>query len=160
MPQDYKAKLSYGEEEKLYSGVFKHTWYRYVSGIFVSNEHLEVEVDSSSGEIVAWMLSLFSYPENKIKTNPAISYEVSQKISEIRFDAEPVGFNPILIIDRDKPIWVAKVKSLFPFFVAVNALDGNVMYSGSLRDELPDNYDYGREVEIIETDSLRGIYNG
>ena len=54
IPQAYKSELVYGEEKKLYSGTFKHTWYRYVNDIFVSNEHLEVEVDGSNGKVISW----------------------------------------------------------------------------------------------------------
>lgn len=159
LPEEYKSEMAYGEEEKLYSGSFKYRWYRYVDDIFVSNKYFEVEVDGSRGDVIAWKRTIFFYPKSQIQTTPAITYQVAQKIAEIRFKATPLDYKPILILERGKPVWITKVKSLFPFFVGVDALDGNVLYSGSLRTELPENYDYGREVEVIETDFIKNIYN-
>ncbi len=158
LPEEYKSELKYGEEKKLYSGSFKHSWYRHVDNIYVSGDHLEVEVDPYDGDVIAWRLSIFFYQKSQLKTNPAITYQVAQKVALIRFDAEPLDFNPILIIDKNKPIWITKVKSLYPHFVAVDALDGNVLYSGSLRADLPNDYDYGREIGVTETDFISGIY--
>ena len=56
-------------------------------------------------------------------------------------------------------MWFTKVKSLYPFFVGVNALDGDVITSGSLRFELPGDYDYGREFEARESKFVSNIYN-
>ncbi len=159
IPEDYKSELKYGEEKKLYSGTFQHTWYRYVDGIYVSGNHLEVEIDALNGDVVAWRLSIFFYPKTQIQTTPFITYKVAQQIAELRFNADPVDFNPILIIEKNKLVWVTKVKSLYPHFVAIDASDGEVLYSGSLRGDLPENYDYGREVEVIETEFINKIYN-
>lgn len=159
IPEDYKSELKYGEEKKLYSGTFQHTWYRYVDEIYVSGNHLEVEIDALNGDVVAWRLSVFFYPKTQIQTTPSITYKVAQQIAELRFNADPVDFSPILIIEKNKLIWIAKVKSLYPHFVAIDSLDGNVVYSGSIRGDLPENYDYGREVEVVETDFINDIYN-
>lgn len=160
LPKEYTSELVYGGEKKLYSGSFTYTWYRYVNNIYVSGDHLEVEVDPFDGDIISWRLSLFMYPKSQIKTTPAITHKVAQNIAEIRFKAEPVEFNPILMIERGKLVWITKVKSLYPHFVAIDASNGDVLYSGSLRGELPENYDYGREVEVVETEFIKGIYGG
>ena len=82
------------------------------------------------------------------------------QISEINFNGEVVDFNPILIIERAQPFWITKVKTIYPFFVATNALTGRILYSGALKTDLPENYDYGREVEVVETEFIKNIYIG
>lgn len=159
IPEEYKSELVYGEEKKLYSGSYKHTWYRYVDNIYVSGDHLVVEIDPSDGEVVAWRLSIFFYPKSRIKTTPAITYNVVQKIAEIRFKGDPIDFNPVLVINKDKLAWIVRVKSLYPIYVGVDASNGKVLYSGSLRDDLPEDYDYGGDVEVVETDFIKEIYN-
>lgn len=159
IPERFKEELIYGEEQQLYSGIYKHTWYRYVNGVYIANDHLEVEVDPESGNAVAWRLSPFFYSKEEIKTTPAITHNVAQKISEIRFKANPVDFKPILVFEKGNLVWFTKVKSLYPFFVGVNALDGDVITSGSLRFELPEDYDYGREIEVKESKFISNIYN-
>ncbi len=160
IPERYQKELKYGEEKKLYTGMYKHAWYRYVNEVFVANDHLDVEVDPSTGKIISWRLSVFYYDKEDMNINPAISYEVAQKISEIRLNAEPVDFDPILMIEKDKLVWITKVKSLYPIFVEMDAMDGRVIISGSLRTVLPSNYDYGREVEVKETDLIKKIFEG
>ena len=54
---------------------------------------------------------------------------------------------------------ILKVKSLYPIYVGVDALTGNVLHSGSLRAELPENYGYGREVQVVESNFIKTIYN-
>jgi len=159
IPERFKEELTYGEEQKLYSGIYKHAWYRYVNGVYIANDHLEVEIDPGSGNVIAWRLSPFFYSKEEIKTIPAITHNVAQKISEIRFKAKPVDFKPILVYERRNLMWFTKVKSLYPFFVGVNALDGDVITSGSLRFELPGDYDYGREFEARESKFVSNIYN-
>jgi len=159
LPEEYKSELVYGGEKKLYSGSFEYTWYRKVDNILVLAEHLKVEVDASDGDVIAWKLSIFSFSDTQISTTPAITHQVAQKIAELRFKAEPVDFNPVLIIDKNKPVWITKVKSLYPHFVAIDATNGNVLYSGSVKGELPENYDYGREIKVIETNLINQIYN-
>ncbi len=160
IPEKYKDELVYGEERKGYAGnTFKHTWYRKVDNIVVLNDHLEVEVNGN-GEVVTWRLSPFFYSKEQMKTTPAITHEVAQKISEIRFNGEPLEFKPILIIENDKLVWISKVKSLYPIFVGVDALTGDVLSSGRIRGEVPEDYDYGREVEVVETNFIKNIYEG
>ncbi len=101
---------------------------------------------------------MFLYPKSQIKTTPAITHKVAQKIAELKFNAEPLDFNTILIINKNKPVWVVKVKSIYPIYVGIDALNGNVLYSGSLRAELPEDYDYGREVEVVESDFIKEVY--
>lgn len=159
LPEESRAELEYGGETELYSKSFEYNWYRKVDNILVPTEFLKVEVDATDGDIIAWKLSIFSYPKTQISTTPAITYQVAQKIAELRFKAEPVDFSPVLIIDKNKPVWITKVKSLYPHFVAVDATDGRVLYSGSVRGDLPKDYDYGREVTVVETNLINQIYD-
>lgn len=160
LPEAYRTELVYGDEKKTYLGSFTYSWYRHVDGILVSGEELEVEVDPADGDVVAWQVSLFKYPESQMKTVPAITHQVAQQISLIRFSAEPTDFDPVLIIDRGKPVWITKVKSIYPHFVGVDALDGEVLYSGSLRGEMPQDYDYGRELDVVASSFINDIYQG
>jgi len=159
LAEEYKSELVYGGEKELYSGSFEYRWYRKVNNMLISGEYLKVEVDSSEGNIIAWKLSIFFHSKTQMNMIPAITNEVAQKIAEFKFKAEPVEFSPVLVIEGNKLVWITKVKSLYPHFVAIDALDGNVLYSGSFKGEFPDNYDYGREVEVIETDLINQIYN-
>lgn len=159
IPESFKSELVYGEEKKLYIGTYIHTWYRYVNDVVVANDNLQVEVDGSSGAIVAWRLSPFFYLKENIKTVPAITHGVAKKIAEIEMDATPLDYGPILVIQKDKPIWLTKVKNLYPIFVAVDALNGKLVYVGSPRGEIPVDYDYGREVEVVEADWITELYN-
>jgi len=160
LDKKYTSELLYGGEKRLYTGSYKYTWYRYIDDIYISGDHLEVEVDPVDGDIIAWRLSVFFYPKSQITTTPSITHEVAQKIAELKFNAQALDFNLILIVNKNKPVWVTKVKSLYPVFVGVDALTGNVLYSGSLRAELPENYDYGREVKVVESDFIKEIYGG
>ncbi len=158
IPKEYSSELVYGGEKKLYSGIYKHTWYRFVNGVYIANEHLEVEVNPNSGDIVAWRLSVFSYPKELIKTIPAIDYQVAQSIAEIKFSAQRLDFNPILVVFKNEPVWIARVKSLYPIYIGIDALTGKVLFSGTPRAEIPQGYDYGREIPVIESDFIKKIY--
>jgi len=160
LPKEIRSELTYGEEEKLYLGTYVHKWYRYIDGVFVSNEYLEVEIDATNGKIVSWRLSIFSYPSKDIQTSPAISHSVAQQIAQIKFGAKPTEFEPILVIEKNKPVWITKVKSLYPFYVGIDALTGEVLYSGGIKTELPKNYDTGREIKITENDLIKSIIEG
>ena len=160
LPQEKTAELVYGEERKMYSGTFEHTWYRKIDGAYVMNDHLEVEVDPASGEVAAWRFSLFSYPREDITTAPAVSSAVAQKIAEINSNAKPAGFTPVFVIEGNRPVWITKVKSLYSFFVEVDALDGSIIREGTLTAELPEGYSYGNNLETVDNELIKSIYGG
>lgn len=157
IPKEYSSKLIYGGEKKLYSKSYKLTWFRYYNDMYVSGDHLEVEVDPIDGDVIAWRLSAFFYPDSQLETVPALRFRTAEKIAQLKMKAEPLDYDPVLIIYQAKPIWITKVKSLYPIFVAIDAIDGQLVYTGSIRDEMPKDYDYGREVEIIETNFIKDI---
>ena len=97
-------------------------------------------------------------PKDKIPTTPAISYQVAQKISEIRFNAEPTEVKPILLYERNQLIWRTQIKSLYPFFGGINALTGNVLYGGAGKSDMPIDYDFGRNVEVKESSTIKKVY--
>lgn len=158
IPQRIKDKLEYGGEEQEYTGVFKHTWYRYKEGVYISNDHLEVWVNPQTGQVVGWRLSPFLYELEDITVHPAITHEVAQQIALLHFDAEEIGFQPFLVVEQTGPVWITKVKGIYPFFVAVDALTGRIKYSGGTKAEFPPNYDYGREMEVRQIGLINSIY--
>ncbi|PIO00635.1 hypothetical protein COT72_00170 [archaeon CG10_big_fil_rev_8_21_14_0_10_43_11] len=155
-----RQELVYGEEVQEYSGQFRHTWYRQVEGILVANDYFEVEVDGHTGDIVSWRAPLFIYQKSAMTLTPAISYRVAQYIAEIRFNAKPTDTLPVLVIEKTRPLWLVKVKALYPIYVAVDALTGRVVYSGNPRSPLPVDYDAGRDVAVIKTDYIKQVYSG
>ncbi len=136
----YKTELVYDTEKKLYAGTYKHTWYRYIDGIYISNDLLEVEIDPQTGHVIAWKLTPFFYPKELMKLTPAITGTVAQKIAELTLHAQPLDIAPVLIIENTVLVWIVKVKGLYPIYAAINALDGKVLYSGGLKTELPETY--------------------
>lgn len=159
VPENYKSELLYGEEKKLYIGTYLHTWYRYIDNVLVADDNFQVEVDGATGDVVAWRLSVFFYPTSQIKTIPAIDHQVAQHIALLELDAESLEFDPVLVIHKDGPVWITKVKQLYPIFAAIDALNGKLLYIGAPRGEIPEGYDYGREVEVVESDIVMQIYN-
>lgn len=158
LPTSYKEELMYGGEKKLYAGTYEHTWYRYVNKILVGGEHFKVEIDPADGEIVAQRLSLFRHPKEKINTIPAITAAVAKKIAELKANGQPVDFEPVLIIFDNKPLWLTQVKVLYPIYVGINAEDGNVLFSGNARVEIPPDYHEGEDVPVVASAFIQQIY--
>ncbi|MBI2139946.1 hypothetical protein HYU14_03410 [Candidatus Woesearchaeota archaeon] len=158
LPKAYREELFYSGEKKLYQGTYQHSWFRKINGIAVMNEHFTVEVDPADGEVAAWRMSLFATPKEKILTEPAISFTVAQKIAELGVGGKGIGILPVLVINKDRPLWLAKIKNLYPIFAAVDAADGHIVFSGNARTELPEGYDFGREVPVKETAFIKEIY--
>lgn len=157
LPKEIKSRLRYGGEKKLYSGTYELSWYRYHDNIYVSGDHLSIEIDPVDGDVIAWRLSVFFYPDSQIQAVPAINHRIAENIALLKMDAEKLDFDPLLVIYKTKPMWITKVRSLYPIFVGIDALDGNLLFSGTLRDELPPDYDYGRNLEIVETEFIADI---
>jgi hypothetical protein len=158
IPESYQAELKYSGEKKLYAGSFEHTWYRYKNKILVMSDHLKVEIDPTKGSIVAWRLSPFFYRQEELNEVPAISWQTAQKIAELRFKGQSLDTKPVLIFVRNELLWLTKIKGLYPFFVGVNAHTGEVEFSGNPRGELPNDYDYGRDVEVVPSKLIKEIY--
>ena len=155
LPEMIKKQLRYGEETKTYIGTYIHRYYRYTGDIYVSGDYLEVEVDPSDGDVVGWKRSLFLADEEDMKKEPAISSGVAEQIAIISYDAEPVDHKPLLVIMGEKPIWIVKVKLFYPVFVAVDGLDGHILFFGALRDQMPLRYAYGEDAPITENGFIR-----
>lgn len=159
--ESYKQELVYGEEiEEYEKGIFKHTWYRYIDGIYSFGDHLEVYVDGVNGAVVAWRLSLFKTIREDAQTNPAFNADVARKIAELRFEATPIDFDPVLVLIKGEPAWIVKVKKLYPLYIAVNALDGAIIFSGALREELPEGYAIGPDIPVIKTELIKSLEDG
>ena len=159
VPEPYKKELLFAGEKKLYQGVYEFIWFRYVDGVAVMNEHFTVEVDPVDGDVVSFRLSLFSSPQEGIRTRPGITAEVAQKISELSLNGQPLPADPLLLINKDRPVWLVKVKKIYPIFAGIDALDGRVVFSGNARTELPPGYSVGRDIPVVETELLRSILN-
>ncbi len=157
VPESYQQELSYAGEKRLYQGTYEFTWFRYVSGIVAMNEHFKGEVDPVDGYVVSFRMSLFSSPKEKIQTKPAISGEVAEKIAELSLEGTPLGSGPVLIINNDRPLWLAKIKKIYPIFAGIDALDGRVVFSGNARTELPPEYSAGKDVPAVENEIIKSI---
>ena len=157
IPESYRAELKYTEEDQTYSGSYQYRWFRYVDDLVVADDYLEVEVDGATGDIIAWRLSPFFYKTGHMKTTPAISHTVATNIAELKFDGEPVDFDPVLVIYRRNPLWLTKIKLLYPIYVAIDALDGKVVFTGGLRFTIPEEYDYGRDSTVVPNEFINTI---
>jgi len=160
LPEPMRREMTYGGERELYTGTFQHLWYRAVDGVLVANEHLEVEVNGITGEVIAWKRLPFFAAQENIRTSPAISGAVARKVAELTFNAAPVQFTPFLLLNRDRPVWVVKVKALYPIYVWVDALDGRIVATGDLRATVPEQYAVGPDIPVQETDFIRNIREG
>jgi hypothetical protein len=158
LPEAYKTKLYYTGMKSLYTGVHRYAWFHHQNKIIVLNELFEVEVNPNDGEVIAWKKSLLT--DEKRPENPAINHKVASLIAELKFNAEPIkDFEPILAYDKERLIWIVKVKSLYPIFVAIDSSNGEIIYSGAIRGELPNSYSYGKEVEVIPNAFIKGVLN-
>ena len=159
IPKKYQDELKYGEERS--EGVlFTHTWYRYKDNIVIPKERLEVTIDGRNGKVVHWQLNIFFKDKELLETTPAITAEVAEEIVKLKFKAKSLNFDPILIIHDGKPVWITKMKVLYPIFIGVSAQDGEILFTGGMRGTLPDNYNVGKESPIIESQFIKNIYGG
>ena len=160
-PEEIRSELKYGPDVSEVDNTYFYKWFRYANGALVVGEDLMVNVDSVNGNIIAWRLSIFDYPENAIETSPSISKNVAKRVAELSFNIGSVGgFKPYLIINKNEPVWVTRLQGQFyPFFVGVNAKDGSIAFTGSLPGEVPRGYDFGDGIKVAETDFIKGIYS-
>ena len=159
LPEKYRSQLRYGGVTKLYQGTFQFTWFRYVGEIAFLQERFEVEVDPVAGEVVYWMAHNFFFSPASITTNPAFSKEVAQEAANRYMKAEAMDEEPLLTVIKDYPVWLVKIKKLYPLFVALDARDGRIIFTGGLKGELPDGYSYN-SAEVVETSLIQDIYGG
>ena len=157
IPKSYQEEMKYGEEREELN-LFTHTWYRYKDNLVVPKERLEVSIDGINGEVVRWRLQIFVAPNEHLETTPAIPSKVAEKIAQLRFNAIPIGFTPVLIIHDSKPVWVTKMKVLYPIYIGISAIDGEVLFTGGMKGILPDDYSGGKGVSVIETRFIQEIY--
>lgn len=156
----HKGELIFDGQSQTYTGTYELVWNRYVNNILVLNEGLTVEVDPATGNVVSWMLSIFLNLADSIDTTPAISHELAEQIAIQRFDAEPADFKPVLVIDKDQLVWITKVKVLYDIYVVVDANTGRVVSSGNLDGNLPESYDYGRDIKVQRNELINHILEG
>ena len=148
LPLDIQTELRYGEEQKTYRGSYIHSWYRYVGDINVFGERFEIEMNAD-GTIFAREGTLFFFSKETLEhVRPALPHTVANWIPLLQFDAQAGETLPVLIINRNRPMWVTSAKKLYPIFVGVDALDGRIVFTGGLREPLPPNYDAGRDMEV------------
>ena len=160
-PHKVKSELKYNPEISEVDGTYFYKWFRYVDGILVVGEDMFVNIDAFNGNIVAWRLAIFDYPSDAIETFPAITKNVATRVAELSFGAPSAqDFEPYLIININEPVWVIKIQGQFyPFFVGVSAKDGSTSFSGTLPGEIPKGYKAGNEIQVVETELVKQIYN-
>jgi len=158
IPESYQKEMKYGEERKELN-LFTHTWYRYSGNLVVPKERLEVSIDGKNGEVIGWKLQIFVKSNTFFETVPAITSKVAEKITKLRFDAKSIGFDTILIIHDSKPVWVTKMKVLYPIYIGINAIDGEILFTGGMKGILPDSYSVEKKITVIETELIKEIYS-
>ncbi|MEK6983099.1 MAG: hypothetical protein AABX33_00870 [Nanoarchaeota archaeon] len=161
LPEKIKSELEYYPEFSEVDGTHFYKWYRYIDGILVVGEDLIVNIDAVNGNIIAWRLSIFDYPKESIQKVPAVSKNVATKVAELSFNAPSVkGFKPYTIINGKELVWVNRLQGQFyPFFVGVSAADGSIAFTGTIPGEVPKEYDVGNELQAVESDFVKQIYN-
>ena len=161
LPTKIKSELRYDPEVSEVDNTYFYKWFRYVNDILVIDENLMINVDAVNSNIIAWRLSIFDYPKESIETVPAISKNIARKVAELSFNAPSVkDFKPYLIIYINEPVWVDKLQGQFyPFFVGVNVKDGSISFTGTVPGEVPKDYEVRNEIQVVETDLIKQIYN-
>src|SRR3989338_2877945 len=111
LPEGTKSELKYDNEVTEVDETYFYKWFRHADGVLVVGEDLMVNIDAVNGKIIAWRLAIFDYPQENIDASPAISKNVAEKVAELTFNAPPANnFIPYLIIDKNEPVWVAKLQ--------------------------------------------------
>ncbi|MBI2558543.1 hypothetical protein HYW20_04425 [Candidatus Woesearchaeota archaeon] len=161
LPGNAKPELRLDPEVSEVDGTYFYKWFRYVNGILAVGEDFMVQVDAVNGSVIAWRLSIFDYPKDSIGTTPAITKNVAGLVAELSFNAPSVnGFEPYLVVNVNEPVWVNKLQGQFyPFFAGVSAKDGSISFTGTLPGDVPKNYHIGQDIDVIETELIKEIYN-
>lgn len=154
VPEEFRSQLEYGAFREDYTGAHVHTWMRYVNDILVLEDVFKVEVDTDG--VIAQKLSAFFYDGNSLPRNPAFGPDVAQEIALFALNAQPTSFEPVLVYYKDQLVWLTKVEQLYNVYVGVDALTGEVIWSGPLRGELPDAYS-SPDVPIVESELIRRL---
>ena len=120
-----------------------------------------INVDAANGNIIAWRLAIFDYPQNAIDTTPSISKNVAAKVAELSFNAPSVkDFKPYLIVNGKELAWVTKLQGEFyPYFVGVSAIDGSISFTGTVPGDVPKDYAMGDQIPVVESQLIKQIYN-
>lgn len=161
LPNEVKSELKYEQEVSEVDSTYFYKWFRYADDVLVIGEDFSVNVDAVNGSIIAWRLAIFDYPQESIDTTPAITKNVAKRVAELSFNAPSVkDFEPYLIVNQDEPVWVNKLQGQFyPFFVGISAKDGSVLFNGLLPGEVPSDYKAGDNIQVVETNLIKQIYN-
>lgn len=160
-PDKIKSELKYDPDVFEVDGTYFYKWFRYANGILVVGEDLLVNVDAVNGNLIAWRLAIFDYPLDNIQTVPAISSNVAKRVAELSFNAPSVkDFNNYLIVNGKELVWVAKLQGEFyPYFAGVSAMDGSILFTGTLPGEVPKGYNAGNEIQAVESGIIKQIYD-
>ncbi len=132
-----KDGLMYGQERKLYNGIYESTWYRFIDGILILNEHFKVEINAHTGRIVAWRQTLLA---DTPLINPAFSPQVATWIA--LFSRRALSVEKIqLVVWQKRPLWLLYAHTqLYPTKIGIDALTGEVVFVGPLPSDMPDIY--------------------
>ncbi|MDA1197080.1 MAG: hypothetical protein O2779_03900 [Nanoarchaeota archaeon] len=159
LPADYHSELRYGGVTKLYQGTYQFTWFRHIGELAFIQERFEIEIDPVAGDVVYWMAHNFFYPVEAITLNPAFSASVAQEVANLYMKAETTEVKPVLTVLKNKPVWLVKIKKIYPIYVGLDATNGKIIFTGGLKGELPPNYSYD-SAEVIETSFIMDVYGG
>lgn len=161
LPNSIKSELKYDNEVSEVDSTYFYKWFRYADNVLVIGEDLSVNVDAVNGSVIAWRLAIFDYPTESIDTTPAVTKNVAKRVAELSFNSPSVkDFEPYLIVNQGEPVWVNKLQGQFyPFFVGISAKDGSVLFNGLLPGEVPSNYKAGDNIQVVETNLIKQIYN-
>jgi Zn-dependent metalloprotease len=161
IPENERSQYKYVEDDAEFDDTYFFTWYRFVDGILIIDEDFMVNVDAVNGNVIAWRRKLFLAKKTALNTIPAITENVAVRVAELRFnDQRAEDFQPYLIINKDELIWVTKIQGQFyPFFVGVDAMTGEIAFTGQLPGDVPSDYAVGSEKKVVESDFIKEIYS-
>ncbi len=160
-PKEITSELVYSSDVSEVSGTYYYKWFRYKDGILVIDDDLYIIVDGVNGNIIGYRIPIFYVSKNEMKTNPAITLNVARRVAEIDANAPSVAnFQPYLVIYGKKLVWVNKIQgSLYPYYSGVDASDGSFAFMGLVPGEIPQGYNKGKDVPVIETELIKQIYS-
>jgi hypothetical protein len=51
------------------------------------------------------------------------------------------------------------MKVLYPIYIGINAIDGEILFTGGMKGILPDSYSVEKKITVIETELIKEIYS-
>jgi len=160
-PKEITSELAFDEDISEFDGTYYYKWFRFKNGLLIVGDELFINVDAVNGNIIGYRIPIFYISKEDIKTNPAITMSVTKRVAEIMMNAPGVkDFKPYIVSYNGYLVWVNKLQGqLYPFYIGINAMDGSISFSGIIPGEVPKNYEKGTDVEVIETNIIKQIYN-